>query len=159
MMDIPTHKKVLMNRRPSLLRILTVDYPCFVALMVPVILVVLSLAGLFFTLDVNVWNDLKSILISAAILLVALVVLAWRVQLFNAVFDDSIQAVATISRVSFYRDRGHIGYVYSYQGQKFNGGSVVMRMKRTRALQPGQQVVVMVDRNRPKRAFIRDLYL
>jgi 20S proteasome alpha/beta subunit len=52
-----------------------------------------------------------------------------------------------------------VDYVYSHQGQKYASGNAIHKVKQTLALKVGEQVVLIVDRNNPKRAFIRDLYM
>jgi hypothetical protein len=90
---------------------------------------------------------------------VAIVILAWRIRLFYSIFDGGIEAPATISNIMFFRDRGRVDYIYTIQGEKFSSGNAIHKVKQTRSLQVGEQVIVMVDRNNLKRAFIRDLYM
>jgi hypothetical protein len=145
-----------MNKQPSLIKILTIDYAAFLGWLVPV-----AMWGLYIGLVIfeNVESDDFTLpMIFAAITIVALVVLVWRIQVFNTVFNDGIEATATISNVSFFRDRGRVDYVYTHQGQKYAGGNAILKVKQTRALQVGEQVIVVIDRNNPRRAFIRDLY-
>jgi hypothetical protein len=145
-----------MNKQPSLIKILTIDYAAFLGWLVPV-----AMWGLYIGLVIfeNVESDDFTLpMIFAAITIVALVVLVWRIQVFNTVFNDGIEATATISNVSFFRDRGRVDYVYTHQGQKYAGGNAILKVRQTRALQVGEQVIVVIDRNNPRRAFIRDLY-
>lgn len=97
--------------------------------------------------------------IFSIITIVAIGVLAWRVQVFNTIFNDGLETPATVGNIFFFRDRGRVDYVYTYQGQKYISGNVIHKVKQTQALQIGEQVIVMVDRNHPNRAFIRDLYV
>jgi len=146
-----------MNKQPSLIKIMTVDYAAFLAFTFPVIM-----WGLYIALVVlqNVkMTDLVLPAIFTAITIISIGIMAWRIQVFNAIFNDGIEMPATISNVSFFRDRGRVDYVYTYQGQKHTAGNAVHKVKQTQALQVGEQVIVMVDRNNPKRAYIRDLYM
>lgn len=146
-----------MNRQPSLLKIITIDYIAFLGWLFPVVMwgmyVVLIVLG-----NVKI-NDLTLPVTFAVITVVALAILIWRIQVFNTVFSDGIESTATINNVSFFRDRGRVDYVYTYQGQKYVSGNAIHKVKQTLALKAGEQVVLMVDRNNPKRAFIRDLYM
>ena len=146
-----------MNRQPSLLKIITIDYIAFLGWLFPVVMwgmyVVLIVLG-----NVKI-NDLTLPVTFAVITVVALAILIWRIQVFNTVFSDGIESIATINNVSFFRDRGRVDYVYTYQGQKYVSGNAIHKVKQTLALKVGGQVVLMVDRNNPKRAFIRDLYM
>lgn len=146
-----------MNRQPSLLKIITIDYIAFLGWLFPVVM-----WGIYIALIVlgNIKaNDFTLPIIFAVISVVALAILMWRIQVFNTVFSDGIETTATINNVSFFRDRGRVDYVYTYQGQKYVSGNAIHKVKQTLALKAGEQVVLMVDRNNPKRAFIRDLYI
>lgn len=146
-----------MNRQPSLLKIITIDYIAFLGWLFPVVM-----WGIYIALIVlgNIKaNDFTLPIIFAVISVVALAILMWRIQVFNTVFSDGIETTATINNVSFFRDRGRVDYVHTYQGQKYVSGNAIHKVKQTLALKAGEQVVLMVDRNNPKRAFIRDLYV
>ena len=146
-----------MNRQPSLLKIITIDYIAFLGWLFPVVM-----WGIYIALIVlgNIKaNDFTLPIIFAVISVVALAILMWRIQVFNTVFSDGIETTATINNVSFFRDRGRVDYVHTYQGQKYVSGNAIHKVKQTLALKVGEQVVLMVDRNNPKRAFIRDLYI
>ena len=97
-------------------------------------------------------------LIFGVITLLAVLILAWRLILINTVFSDGIETNATINKAFFFRDKGTITFVYTYMGEKYSSSNVVMKWKRTKGYKSGMDVEVMIDRNRPKRAFIRDLY-
>ena len=146
-----------MNRQPSLLKIITIDYIAFLGWLFPVVM-----WGIYIALIVlgNIKaNDFTLPIIFAVISVVALAILIWRIQVFNTIFSDGIETTATINNVSFFRDRGRVDYVYTYQGQKYVSGNAIHKVKQTLALKVGEQVVLMIDRNNPKRAFIRDLYM
>ena len=146
-----------MNRQPSLLKIITIDYIAFLGWLFPVVM-----WGIYIALIVlgNIKaNDFTLPIIFAVISVVALAILMWRIQVFNTVFSDGIETTATINNVSFFRDRGRVDYVHTYQGQKYVSGNAIHKVKQTLALKVGEQVVLMVDRNNPKRAFIRNLYV
>jgi hypothetical protein len=146
-----------MNKQPSLVKIITIDYAAFVALLFPIIT-----WGIYIVLVVLQkvkTTDFSLLAIYAGITIVAVGVMGWRIQVFNSVFNDDIEVPAIISNVFFFRDRGRIDYVYTHQGQKYASGNAVHKVKQTRSLLVGEQVIVMVDRNNPKRAYIRNLYL
>lgn len=146
-----------MNKQPSLLKIVTIDYAALLGWLFPVVM--WGIYIVLIVLDNVKTNDFTLPIIFAAITVVALAVLVWRIQVFNTVFSDGVETTATINNVSFFRDRGRVDYVYTHQGQKYASGNAIHKVKQTLALKVGEQVVLMVDRNNPKRAFIRDLYM
>ncbi len=142
---------------PSLVRIITTDYASFLGFAFPIV------AWLFYLL-LAVSQKLGSIsssvpLIFAAITLAAAGVLAWRIRLVRSIFNDGMETPGVISHAAFFRDRGRIEYTYPVQDLMFRSGNAVMKVKRTRALQPGDRVTVVADPNNPRRALLRDLYL
>ena len=141
-----------MNKSPSLIRIILIDFATFFSFIFPIISWVLYLL---------LWKEIANlnfVIVIALISLACLGIVAWRLLLITTVFNDNQCAQATISRIFFFRDRGRIDCLYEYQGQKYFGGNAIMKTRWTTAYIEGQQVTVMVDRNHPKRAFIRDLY-
>ena len=145
-----------MNKQPSLIKILTIDYAAFLAVLFPIIM-----WGLYIVLVILEEVKLTDLVLPVTFALITVVsigVIGWRVRTINTVFSDGMEATAAISNVSFFRDRGRVDYVYTYQGQKYVSGNAIHKVKQTLALRGGAQVVLMVDRNNPRRAFIRDLY-
>jgi hypothetical protein len=145
-----------MIQHPSIFKVVTTDYTAFSALIFP-----LAMGAFYLFMSLTEENpvDLIVPIIFGASAVIAIIVLFWRIQLFNTIFSDGMSANATINKVWFFRDRGRINYSYRYLGQNYMSGNVVMKVKKARQLQMGDQVAVMINRNNPKQAFIRDLYL
>jgi low affinity Fe/Cu permease len=146
-----------MEKRPSLIKIITVDYAAFLAFIFPIVM-----WGMYIVLRV-LDNEPKPSLFSLPVIfgiitIVAIIVVVWRIQLINSVFSDGIESMAKLDNVFFYRDRGKLEYIYIYMGEKYRSSNAVQKCKYTRDLQIGSEMVVMVDRNHPKRAYLRDLY-
>lgn len=146
-----------MHRQPALIKILTTDYAAAAGALFPVVSWLMYLAFIIFGEASP--SDLMLPAIFGAITVVALGVLFWRIRLFNTIFSDGVEVRATISNVFFFRDRGRVDYIYTHNGQKYTSGNAVMKTKRTKALQVGDEVIVMIDSSNPKRAYLRDLYL
>lgn len=145
-----------MNKQPSLIKIMTIDYLALLGWLFPVVM-----WGIYITLVIlgkNKPNDITLLVIYAVITVAALGVLIWRIQVFKTVFSDGFETTAVIKNVFFFRDRGRVDYAYTYQGQNYTSGNAIHKVKQTRALMIGEQVTLVVDRNNPKRAFIRNLY-
>jgi hypothetical protein len=146
-----------MNKQPSLIKILTIDYFAFMACLIPI--VIWGFYFVFMNMQKVDPGDYTLPLIFGAATLIALAVIAWRVREILSIFDDGLEAQAVIGNVFFFRDRGRVDYSYTFQGQNYIGGNALHKVKQTQALAAGQHVTVMVDRNNPKNAYIRDLYL
>lgn len=141
----------------SLRKIMLTDYAAFLAALFPVgMWVVYLVLGALGRLDPT---DPVFPALSGLVTLAGLGMLAWRVRLIAGVINTGMTTEATISQITFFRDRGRITYLYTFQGQKLVSGNAVMRTGPTTALKVGQVVTVAVDPNQPKRAFIRALYV
>ena len=145
-----------MKKSPTLFRIVETDYVAFLAFLFPIVFWVFYLAMLILQTSGSLTYALVTALV---VTVIAVLVLAWRVQLIKSTFDDALEALAVIRGVSFFRDRGRVEYTYAYQGQTYASGNAIHKTKRTQALNPGDSMIVVVDRSKPERAFLRDLYL
>jgi hypothetical protein len=110
-------------------------------------------------MDLSQQSLLRLFIVIALITLAGLGLVFWRVQVIKAIFEDGIEIAGTLRSVVFFRDRGRVEYVYTYLDQKYASGNAILKTSRTKRLQPGMQIVLVVDRSQPRRAFIRDLYL
>jgi hypothetical protein len=140
--------------RLSILRIIETDYISYMAVLAPVVLAGVYVFGLLTGREVT--NTYLYVM--AGITVAGIFALIWRYRLFTSVFEDGQQAQATISKISFHRDRGKVEYVYTYMGESYKSSTTVHKISRVMNLQVDEKVVVMIDRNNPKQAFIRDLY-
>lgn len=97
---------------------------------------------------------------------VAGTILIWRICLYHRVFSIGIQVQGIISANYDYRQRAgsysirriQVEYVYEYQGQRYKRRTDITRGW-SHVFQRGQEVEVIVDPNKPKRAFIKQLYI
>ncbi len=147
-----------MEKHPLLKKIIMVDYMAFVAFIFPFVIWGMYIF-LVFLEKVPTPTMFSLPAIFGLITLGAIIVLVWRIQIIRNVFSDGVEAMATLDKVFFYRDRGRLDYYYIFMGENYRSYNAVQKCKYTKDLQIGSQKVVMVDRNNPKRAFICDLYL
>jgi hypothetical protein len=141
--------------RLSFLRIIEADYIAYISVLAPVVMWAVYAFSYFSGRETGTTYTLTM----AGITVAGMLALIWRYRLFSTVFEDGQQTQAVISHVSFYRDRGRIDYEYTYMGQQYKSGSMVHKIRRVTDLKIGDQITVMIDRNKPNRAFIKDLYL
>lgn len=93
------------------------------------------------------------------ILFLSLIGLALRVISIISLCNAGLDAKATITEIGFFRDRGYIKFLYTYQGQKYVGTQHVMKNKITTQYHNGQEVNIVVDRGNEKKAIITDLFM
>ncbi len=92
-------------------------------------------------------------------LVVGIPVTIWRIRSIQQIFSKSVEVVGQVTNISFYKDRGRVEYSYTYLGQNYSGGNAIMKTGKTQQLHTGNQVVLLVNPDEPKRALIRDLYV
>lgn len=140
---------------PSLFRVISTDYPSYLSVLFPVIFGIFSLY-FFFT-----GNDALQLFLPLAIgaTVIGVPVLVQRFRAISSVFADGQQTQGVVTGISFFRGRGRVEYSYTFQGEKQMSGNAINRNSRTRKLRVGNKITVMVDRNDPRRAFIREIYL
>jgi len=144
-----------MRRTPSPFRIIRTDYLASIGAIFPLVAWAMALAARFFDPGAAAFFLRFAPAVTAA----GLVVIAWRVWAIRSVISSGTEVPGVITGSSFFRGRGRVGYVYTYQGTKYQGSSAVQANGRSRSLVPGREVTVMIDPLKPKRAFVRELYL
>lgn len=152
-----------MGQRPLLKKILQLDY---VALMGSIFAVIAagSLMFLAVILAASEEPDLTFWLVMAITYVPILIIApagiaAWRIWRVYDIFANSTEAPAVIERVSVLRSTIRIDYRYTYLGKQYRRGAYVVNIKKTRAIQPGTQITVLIDARNPNRVLIRDLYV
>lgn len=143
------------SQRPSLLQIFRTDYAAFMALVFPVVFWAMAIF-----LNYNQPPaDTGLLYIGISLTAAAVPLILWRIYYFLKIFDIGVEAAGVIQGVGFYRSRGRVNYIYTYQGTRFSAGNPIIRNKRTKELAAGQEVTVLVNPNNPKRAVIKHLFL
>jgi hypothetical protein len=144
------------SKKPSIKRIFWTDYLTAVSA-----IAILMFVGLFlfdrFIQPVALTQELPFIVGAACIAGIALIV--WRIRRITSAFEFGWEVEGDIASVAFFRDRGSVTYIYTVQGERYKASNAVMRHRVTRGLQQGQKVIIMVNKDNPKIAFIRDIYL
>ena len=143
------------SRMPSLFRVISTDYPSFLSVLFPIVFGGFSLY--FFVVK----NDAVRLFLPLAIAatVIGIPVLVQRYRIISSVFAEGAQTKGIVTSLSFFRGRGRAEYSYTFQGEKQVSGNAINKNSRTRKLRVGDAVTVLVDRNNPKRAFIREIYL
>jgi len=143
------------GRRPTLLRIIDSDYTIALAILVPVIFWLLYWTLAFLHLvDLKVPLYLVIGLTTAGLLLAA-----WRCWLISRIFAGGVETRGDVQQIWFYRDRGRMMVTFTWEGQKIQKKSTIPKNDYTETLRKGQEVMLVIDRDQPDRAFLRDLYL
>ena len=144
------------DKKPSIERIFFTDYiTTFSA-----ISILISLG--FFLFD----RFIKSLalgdelpFIVGLVCIIGVAVIIWRIRLISSAFEFGWEVEGDILGISFFRDRGSVTYIYTVQGERYQTSNAIMKHRLTKALYRGQKVVIMANKDNPKIAFIRDIYI
>lgn len=82
-----------------------------------------------------------------------------RINWVTRILERGAPVRGVIREINAYKDRGRIEFDYEYAGHKLSAGMAVHLSKAVKELQPGDHVNVVVDREKPTRALLRDLFV
>jgi hypothetical protein len=143
------------NKRASIVKIIWADYWAFLSAAIAV------LAAGFYAyntlLNAKPIQGLDLYVIAAVVL--GVVGLAWRIMSVSSIINNGQELKATVSEISFYRDRGFIKYTYVRDGKTLMGKTTVMKNKASRQFQVGQEITIAVSRGTPPKSLIKDLFV
>ncbi len=89
---------------------------------------------------------------------VLLLLLARRVSRLKRVVEMGTRISATVADIGFFRDRGRVEFQYTYEGQEYRTGTVIMKNSQTQAIAAGAQIEVAIDPRKPGKVVIVQLY-
>lgn len=85
--------------------------------------------------------------------------LLWRCQMLQSTFRNGVKVLGVVSNALLYGDRSRFEYNYMHQGHKYTASNVVYKSQRTESLEIGSKVLITLNPDRPKHAFICRVYL
>lgn len=142
------------DRQPVLWKIIWVDYWSFLlsafAILSPLVYVYVLISS---KTAVNVPWYLVGFWVAS------IVGLIWRYSSILSFYNHGLEVKATIIGVAFFRDRGYIKYVYTFENNRFAGRNRVMKNRFTTRYRSGDEIAVLIDREKPQRSLIKDLFL
>jgi len=146
----------------SVTRLIWTDYPAFYASLVPLVAWIIYIAWIpdWRGQGPVVKPEARSLFLTLILLASAggISVLISRIWLFQRVFRSGALVKGKISQVELRRDHGRVEYAYIFDHKEYFCSVAVHRTAKTKKLEVGEHVVLIVDRAKPSRAFIQDLY-
>jgi hypothetical protein len=85
--------------------------------------------------------------------------LLWRIARIHRLFAFGRLVPAQVTSLRIARDRGRLEFEYDFGGLRRTSWMPVHKNKRVLALEPNQQVEVLVDPRDPTNAIVRQLYV
>ncbi len=156
------------NSKPSFLRVIQSDYLALLGLLFPAVFFVMYIAVAYFGYfpglrgrDPIQGTEGAPIFLYGFIIgaIIGIPLSLWRYKRIQTIFLNGITLVGKIEGVFWYRDRGSIDISYQYEGKSFLKPNPIMKNARTRAFTKGMDVAVVVNKDDPNQAVIRDLYI
>ena len=143
------------NLQPSFLKIIWTDYWAFLLTMFSLVF-----PGIFLYDYLRSGTlDLRFSWVSIGIFGLSVFGLILRCISIITLFNSGWEVKATINEMGFFRGRGYIQYIFPYQNGRYAGRMTVMKTKATSSYRVGDEVIVIVDRDNPKKSIIRDLFV
>lgn len=143
------------DKRPSIVKIIWVNYWAFLSAIFAIVGPSIYIYDRFFApkpTENFFW-------IAIGIFFSALLGLLTRIVSILSICNNGQNVKATIFEIGFFRDRGHIKFLYTFQGQKYIVRQRVMKNKITLQFQHGQEVDILINSENPKKAVIKDLFM
>lgn len=138
----------------SFFKVAWTDYTASLGLLAPVSLLLVTAFLFFFGEGIDaLWLDLL-----IGVCLAGPLLSLWRFGLISGVLGSGVEVEGHVTRISFFRGRGRVYYLFTYMGERYESSNAIQQNKFTRKLEIGLPVKVVVDRDKPKKAFIKQLY-
>jgi hypothetical protein len=148
-------------------RVLKNDYPSLLMLMAIAVAWAFLIGGAVFDRLPTKQGKLVEVGPAAMIVIAIVVVLvtfmfgflAWRrVSDIKRIVESGPEVQRQVTEIWFIKDRGRVEYEYSVDGKSYSSGNAIWKNAETSAIQVGDTVMLIVDRDKPSRAFIASLY-
>ncbi len=91
--------------------------------------------------------------------LIAAGFLLWRVTRIQTLFRRGAAVRGNITRIRLVRDRGRVEFRYEFNGERLESWMPVHQTPEVLALRESQEIDLLVDATRPRRAIIRHLFI
>ena len=157
-----------MNREAPTGRILKNDFPSLLMLIMIGVVWFLTIAGgvLKFlpkrrgggAIEVDSTMMINFVVIAAVVTLLCGWFAARRIAAIKRVIRSGPEVKGRIQSIGFVKDRGRVDYEYLYEGQTYQAGNAIWKNRETTKLKRGGEVTLILDPNKPSRAFIASLY-
>lgn len=82
-----------------------------------------------------------------------------RIKRVRRILESGQEISGKVVEIWFQKDRGRIEYEYELDGQHYRSGNAIWKNQQTKGLSVDSDVTLIVDPEKPARAFIASLYL
>jgi hypothetical protein len=151
----------------SFAKVIKSDYLSLLLLLLPIVGVLLLIDAQFFGIvpglikrgrGIEVLDPMFFLGFAIVCIVVCLPILWNRFRAMQRHFDTGFDAMATITEVMFYKDRGRVTFSYLVNGQHYSTGNAIHKNVMTASFQVGQPLAIVVSSTNPEKAYIKALY-
>jgi hypothetical protein len=136
--------------KPSILAMVRSDRSILVAFVVSLV------AWIAYVLVRETYEPL-ALYLALLITAVSLLIVIWRYLARRALLRRGVQVPGRIVDIGFDGVKGRVDYAYEYEDEACTGCCPLRRTRHTRALEPGDPVLILVDPHKPGRAELYSL--
>ena len=104
-------------------------------------------------------NPIFFLVLALSATMVFSLVLALRLESILSHFENGVEVEGVIKAIWLSRGRGRVAYRYQYQGKPYQSGNAIHRTEFARSLQKGQKVRLVVRKDKPDSALIKEMYI
>lgn len=147
-------------------KILKNDYLALVSLLLPSVFIVLYVdalcGGVLRSLlkigRTGIGEPKTFLYIVIASVLIFVPLLIYRITAMKNHFKNGVTVDGRITYLEFYKDRGRVEYKYSYNDEQYESGNALPKNAYTSALKKDMLVSLIINKDNPKKAFIKELF-
>ena len=150
----------------SIKKIIKSDYSSLLSVIIPIVswVIYLDVAHIgvlhnLFSRGRTVGDPYVFLLMAICSTLIFVPVLIARIVTIKNHFKNGVEVDGTITSIFFYRDRGRIEYEYELDNKPYNSGNAIHKSKFAKSLKEGQKVRLVVKKDKPNKALIREMYI
>lgn len=151
----------------SLKKTLGADYLSILSIVIPIVALLLYIDARYFNLlhlivkrGTSTNNDSFFFLWMAIVtILICIPFLFFRVQRIKNHFKEGVEVIGIIIYISLFKDRGRIEFSYVFEGKEYVSGTAVHQNSYVKSLKMGQHINVVVNKENPKKAFIKEMFV
>lgn len=151
----------------ALKKIIFADYVTLLTILVPFTFLLLYLDATYFGI-LNAYiasrrnsspaNPTFFLQLALITLTICLPIGIYRVKQIVNHFKDGHEIKGNITSIFFHKDRGRIEYEYIYEGKKYRSGNAIHANRFVKSLKVGQEVSLILAKENPKKALIKEMY-
>jgi hypothetical protein len=145
---------------PSVFQIIRTDQTSGLLAWFPV--VTIGLYAYFYFSEGGIFTSFLWLIIGISIISVLFFI--FRYRKIAAIFEDNIEVSSIVTEVYIppkdAHTTPHVDFTYEFQGEKYQSRNSISEFnKQVKSLTVGQTIMVVLDSNNPKSAFVKELFL